>query len=167
MITTPFWYTDISILYEKDSIIVVYENIHDTKKLSSPTVDPKLELDRFRSRMGEIEKNLKKLNIEPNSNDFGLYGAGGGASLFLANFPWMKKSLSKVFDRDERKHNRFIPGTELVILPPNKIESSGIKKLLFLSTAIYKNVASISNIPDLHRGIKCNVKYNILGKLSI
>ena len=60
MITTPIWYTDISILYEKDSIIVVYENIHDTKKLSSPTVDPKLELDRFRSRMGEIEKNLKE-----------------------------------------------------------------------------------------------------------
>ena len=54
MITTPFWYTDISILYEKDSIIEIFpskrfdilrkiaendlNNLGDTSTLADPNV---------------------------------------------------------------------------------------------------------------------------------
>ena len=130
-----------TILREDHSIMVAYENVHAPRKLCVPTIDPKAELDRFRSRMRKIDEDLKKLNFTSKLGGLGLYSAGGSSSLFLANFPWLREYLSLVFDRDERKQGRIVPGTDLVILPPEKIKSSGIDKLLFIDSAIYDNVA--------------------------
>ncbi len=130
-----------ALLREDASIYLAYENIHGPRKISPASIDPLAELDRFRSRMESIDEEIKALELPTDGHRLGLYAAGGSSSLFLANFPWLRKQISVVFDRDEHKQGRTVPGTDAVILPPQKIASSGIEKLLFLSDVIHDDVA--------------------------
>ncbi len=130
-----------ALLREDTAIYLVYENVHGPKDLSPASVDPWAELDRFRSRMEVIGEEIKALGLAADEHRLGLYAAGGSSSLFLANFPWLRECLSAVFDREEHKQGRIVPGTDLVVLPPEKIASSGVEKLLFLSDSIHDDVA--------------------------
>jgi len=149
-----------ALLREDESIYLAYENVHGPKELSPPSVDPWAELDRFRNRMEVIDEEIKALELPADGHRLGLYGAGGSSSLFLANFPWLRERLSVVFDRDERKQVRTVPGTDLVILPPEKIASSGIEKLLFLSDVIHDDVAPGLSVDcvNLYRFLKAPAK---------
>jgi novobiocin biosynthesis protein NovU/D-mycarose 3-C-methyltransferase len=149
-----------ALLREDASIYLVYENVHGTKELSPVSVDSWAELDRFRSRMEVIGEEIKALELLADGCRLGLYAAGGGSNLFLANFPWLRERLSVVFDRDERKQGRTVPGTDLVILPPEKIASSGIGKLLFLSDAIHDDAAPSLSVDcvNLYRFLKAPIE---------
>jgi SAM-dependent methyltransferase len=130
-----------ALLREDTAIYLVYENVHGPKNLSPASIDSWAELDRFRSRMEVIGEEIKALVSPVNEHQLGLYAAGGSSSLFLANFPWLRERLSVVFDREERKQGRTVPGADLVVLPPEKIASSGLEKLLFLSDTTHDDVA--------------------------
>ena len=94
-------------------------------------------LKRLEKIKNKIEDNLKKWN----SKRIVIYGAGGGTTLFLANNSKLCKKVEIAFDQDIRKHNRYIPGTNILVHPPDKINNSKIDMLLFTSSKLHKIVS--------------------------
>ena len=96
--------------------------------------------DRLRSILAGIDRLMRRFHLA-SRNRIGFYGAGGGASLFLANYPWLRERIGWCFDRDTRKQGRYLPGTAVRISRPEDINSAGIETLFFLSTPVLNAVA--------------------------
>lgn len=55
------------------------------------------------SKLGNLTKKFLK------DKSFDMYGAGGTASLFLHNYPFLKKQILNIYDNDKKKLNKFLP----------------------------------------------------------
>ena len=71
----------------------------------------------------------------------GFYSAGGSTTLFLANCPCLRDRIEMAFDRDERKHGRYIPGSGIQAHAPEDIDTAPIDTLLFLNTTLYEKLS--------------------------
>ena len=127
-----------SLLREDGVLLAVYALGEGTQ---TPPSGGRRHADLLRLRLLEWEKTLRSVDLDPDSRRVGLYGAGGSASLFLAHFPWFADRIGRCFDIDPRKQGRFLPGGQLRIQSPAEIESSGVRQLLFLSSALHGAVA--------------------------
>jgi SAM-dependent methyltransferase len=98
--------------------------------------------DALRRRLREIEDALRGLALDPDPACVGLYGGGGSAGLFLANFPWLQDRVGYCFDRDPRKRGRFLPGGKVRIHAPEDMDALRPRQILFLSSSLCREVGS-------------------------
>lgn len=128
-------------LLRADGVILASYGVGAVVPDSLPPSEGKRHAELLRRRLHAFEQGLRGLRLDPDPKKVGLYGAGGSASLFLAHFPWLAQRIGFCFDRDARKHGRYLPGGALRIRPPEEIESSGVSQLLFLSSALHAAVS--------------------------
>ena len=66
-------------------------------------------------------KHQKKLLINFSKKNFlYIYGAGGSSSLFIANHKFIIKKILNIYDNDNRKISKRLPGTKLLIKKTKK-----------------------------------------------
>ena len=66
-------------------------------------------------------KRQKKLLINFSKKNFlYIYGAGGSSSLFIANHKFIIKKILNIYDNDNRKISKRLPGTKLLIKKTKK-----------------------------------------------
>lgn len=128
-------------LLRSDGVILALYARGDVQPQTLPPSDGRRYADLLRRRLKELENALRALALDPDARRIGLYGAGGSASLFLAHFSWLAERIGLCFDRDPRKQGRFLPGGKLRIQPPEEIDKSGVRQLLFLSSALHGAVS--------------------------
>lgn len=118
------------LIRQDEVLLAVYELGRKTEEGVFKGNSSKL-VGRLRDNLTHLDAQLKSLT--QGLEGLGFYGAGGSTSLFLSHFPWLRDKIHYSFDRDERKQDRFIPGTMVQVGAPSKIDESGAKNLLFLS----------------------------------
>jgi len=74
---------------------------------------------------GKLKKFIKK-------NKFNVYGCGGTATLLINNYPFLKKLILNLYDSDNRKNKKFLPGIKHKIKKFKNINLK-IKSLSFFS----------------------------------
>jgi len=128
-------------LLRKDSVILVaYEKAGDPHR-TFPRCEESIQLaTKLRTRLKEIRVKLEQSMDGWGSKSLGFYGAGGSTTLFLANYPFLRDRIEIAFDRDERKHGRYIPGSGIQVNTPEDIDTAPIDTLLFLDTTLYEQL---------------------------
>ena len=86
----------------------------------------------------------RKLLVNFSKNQFlDVYGAGGSATLFLANNNFIKKKIQNIYDNDKKKIGKKIPGIDIIIKKSNQIQKN--KSISFYKIN-YKNNLFLNEI---------------------
>ena len=80
------------------------------------------------------------------------YGAGGSLTMFLSLLPWVRDRLIGVFDRDTKKHGRYVPGTWVRVDPPAAADACEADRLLFLSSPLHRQLTQTYHTETLDIG---------------
>lgn len=89
----------------------------------------------FMSKIDDLKNNLiSTLNrLKAQNLRIAAYGASAKGTTLLNYFGIGKDTIDFVVDRSVTKQGKFTPGTQLKILPPNKLIDEGISHALLLS----------------------------------
>jgi len=125
------------VLLRSDSVILVaYEKAEDSQGIPSYYEDSMRLATELRVRLQEIRSKVDQAMDTWGQKRLGIYGAGGSTTLFLANCPRLRDRIEVAFDRDERKHGRYIPGSGIPVHAPEHIDTVPIDALLFLFSSL-------------------------------
>ena len=73
----------------------------------------------YKNKIKILRKNLLKqakiVRTKLKENYFNIYGAGGSASLYLANHKFITKKILNIYDSQNRKVSKIFPGTKVSI----------------------------------------------------
>ena len=111
------------------------------KPVPSPS-EVEMALNKIKKSGNLLESIANYIKRETNllsANKLSLYGAGGSMSLFIAYSQELRKTLSLAFDKDKRKHGKYVPGTNAKVLNPSEMEASGSDCALVISDELSKN----------------------------
>lgn len=104
-------------------------------------------VETLRENLNLIEHGLHEFISNNQPKNLAVYTAGGSATLLIHHFEDLKANVHYCFDRDELKQFKFIPGSRIEILPPDKMEKADA--VIFLSEGIrdlFKGKLSIPHI---------------------
>tara|TARA_B100001063_G_scaffold120337_1_gene112346 strand:+ start:392 stop:1549 length:1158 start_codon:yes stop_codon:yes gene_type:complete len=90
--------------------------------------------------LGSIARHVEAKTNLLNAKKLSLYGAGGSMSLFLAYSHKLRVALSVAFDKDVRKHGRYVPGTNAKVLKPSEMKTSGSDLALVIDDELSEKV---------------------------
>ena len=92
--------------------------------------------------LNDLEKNIRR-GFEDLSDIFkkikaekiAIFGAGGSATLFLHNFPFIMEQISFAIDNDQKKLGQFLCNGKIPIISPDKIEEQKIEYIIVLDSS--------------------------------
>ncbi len=92
--------------------------------------------------LNDLEKNIRR-GFEDLSDIFkkikaekiAIFGAGGSATLFLHNFPFIMEQISFAIDSDQKKLGQFLCNGKIPIISPDKIEEQEIEYIIVLDSS--------------------------------
>ena len=98
------------IFLKKNVIFCSVNQIKRTDKILKVNLEKKIKILKL-----NLYKQKKLLTKLCKNNSLNLYGAGGSASLLLANHRFILKKIINIYDSEKRKHNKIFPGTKKFI----------------------------------------------------
>ena len=124
-----------------NEIYAGYVKNDSVQPVSSPS-EVEMAIHKIKKSGKLLESIAHHVETETNllsANKLSLYGAGGSMSLFLAYSLELRKALSLAFDKDKRKHGKYVPGTDAKVLNPSEMMTSGSDHALVISDELSKN----------------------------
>lgn len=120
-----------------DAVLPMKFNINESQKI----------IEKFLLKLNETNAKIDSLLLTLKDKKIGFYGAGGSTALFLANYDRLGSFISEIFDRDLKKHGKFILNSNLIVKKPDEINETGLDYLLFIQHDVFNSVRkNITNI---------------------
>ena len=110
------------IFTSKENIFICFKKTKKKILIKNCYNKNKIALEYLKNKMHKINSFLKN---KFHKNKFILQGAGGSSSLIIHNFPLFLNKIEFALDKDPKKSNLYIPGTNIKIF--NKKSNKEIK----------------------------------------
>jgi len=93
---------------------------------------------KFRKRALSHKKKINKILLKQNT--ILAYGASARSSTFLNFCNISQKKIRLICDKNRLKHNKYAPGTKILIKDPNKVKWSKEKYIIILSWNFFDEI---------------------------